>query len=60
MKNYSVIDKRLGNVLIEFNQLTLLCYLKIDVDCIIWDNRKHEEIGYINYKNDKSNVVLYE
>lgn len=56
MKKYSLIDKDLGNVIMEFDQLTLLCYLNIDIDCIIWSNKKHKEVGYINYKNE---VTLY-
>lgn len=56
MKKYSLIDKDLGNVIMEFDRLTLLCYLNIDIDCIIWSNKKHKEIGYINYKNE---VTLY-
>lgn len=56
MKKYSLIDKDLGNVIMEFDQLTLLCYLNIDIDCIIWSNKNHKEIGYINYKNE---VTLY-
>jgi len=59
MLRYSLMDKSLGHVMIEFDHLSTLALLKVDVNSIIYDHKKHTEVGYIIYKgNDISEIVL--